>query len=227
MNSKILVLFVAGLMLSSGCTFVPHKVEQEKLYEPAEPVVVNVPRKDNGAIYQPGMQVSLFENPTASHVGDILTILLQEETSASATSSTTSSKDQQVEMPGPELAGDQVTQDGKPILQNNVGANRQFNGQGDSDMNSSFEGTLSVTVHKVLANGNLVVRGQKLLLLNQSDEYIRFMGIVRPQDVNPDNTVASHRIADVRVAYSGQGFISSANKMGPLARFFQGTTWPY
>ncbi|MDY6980296.1 MAG: flagellar basal body L-ring protein FlgH [Pseudomonadota bacterium] len=227
MNSKMILMFAGCLLLANGCTFVPKKTAEEKSYEPAEPVVVNVPRKDNGAIYQPGMRVSLFENPTASRVGDILTILLQEETSASASSSTNSAKDQQVDMPGPELAGDQVTQNGKPILQNNLGANRQFNGQGDSAMNSSFEGKLSVTVHKVLANGNLVVRGQKVLLLNQSDEYIRFMGIVRPQDVNPDNTISSHRVADVRVAYSGEGFIASANSMGPLARFFQGPTWPY
>ncbi|MEX2366420.1 MAG: flagellar basal body L-ring protein FlgH, partial [Pseudohongiellaceae bacterium] len=203
MKHQIIVLFMTPLLIASGCTFVPQKLTEEKLYEPAEPIVVNVPRKDNGAIYQPGMRVSLFESPTASRVGDILTILLQEETSASATSSTSSTKDQQVGMPGPELAGGQVTQNGKPVLQNNVDANRQFNGQGDSDMSSSFEGTLSVTVHKVLANGNLVVRGQKLMLLNQSDEYMRFMGIVRPEDVKPDNTVSSSRVADVRVAYSG------------------------
>lgn len=227
MNSRMILMFAGCLLLANGCTFVPKKTAEEKSYEPAEPVVVNVPRKDNGAIYQPGMRVSLFENPTASRVGDILTIRLEEQTSATASSSTSSTKDQQVGMPGPELAGDQVTQNGKPILQNNLDANRQFSGQGDSDMSSSFEGTLSVTVHKVLANGNMVVRGQKVLLLNQSDEYIRFMGIVRPQDVEPDNTVSSHRVADVRVAYSGEGFIASANSMGPLARFFQGPTWPY
>ncbi|MGM0680416.1 MAG: flagellar basal body L-ring protein FlgH [Pseudomonadota bacterium] len=220
MNSRMILMLAGCLLLANGCTFVPQKTAEEKSYEPAEPIVVNVPRKDNGAIYQPGMQVSLFENPTASRVGDILT-------SASASSSTSSTKDQQVDMPGPELAGDQVTQNGKPILQNDVGANRQFNGSGDSEMSSSFEGTLSVTVHKVLANGNLVVRGQKLALLNQSDEFIRLMGIVRPQDISPDNTISSSRVADVRVAYSGDGFISSANNMGPLARFFQGPTWPY
>lgn len=227
MNSRMILMLAGCLLLANGCTFVPQKTAEEKSYEPAEPIVVNVPRKDNGAIYQPGMQVSLFENPTASRVGDILTIRLEEQTSASASSSTSSTKDQQVDMPGPELAGDQVTQNGKPILQNDVGANRQFNGSGDSEMSSSFEGTLSVTVHKVLANGNLVVRGQKLALLNQSDEFIRLMGIVRPQDISPDNTISSSRVADVRVAYSGDGFISSANNMGPLARFFQGPTWPY
>lgn len=224
---RIVVVTGLSLLLTSGCTFVSKRETQQRLYEPAKPEVVRVPRADNGAIYQHGMQIGLFESTTARAVGDILTIELRENTNASATSNTNTTKDQKVELPGPELAGSKVTQDGVEVLKNNVDAGREFNGQGTSAMSSSFNGTITVTVAEVQANGNLVVRGQKLMLFNQSDEFIRFMGIIRPQDIRPNNTVLSSKVADVRVAYSGDGVLSSANSMGPLARFFQGPVWPY
>lgn len=94
-------------------------------------------------------------------------------------------------------------------------------------MNSSLNGKISVTVADVLPNNNLIVRGEKMMLLNQSDEYVRFVGIVRPQDIKQDNTIDSTRIANVHMAYGGQGSLSAANKMGPLGRFFQSQAWPY
>ena len=130
-------------------------------------------------------------------------------------------------MPPPKVAGDKVTREGKEVLENKIEAGRNFSGEGSSDQNNSFSGTITVTVAEVLANDNLVVRGEKLIVLNQSDEFIRFSGIVRPQDIRPDNTVSSNRIADVRIAYAGQGALSAANTMGPLSRFFQSKTYPY
>ena len=217
----------AVVMLAPGCTFVSQDIVRKQLYEPAKPQVVKVPRRDNGAIYQAGMRVGLFESTTARYVGDTLTIRLRESTNTSATSNTSSSKDQKVELPGPTLAGSKVTQDGREVLQNNVDAGREFNGQGTSAMSSTFSGMISVTVAEVLDNGYLLVRGQKLMLFNKSDEFIRFSGIVRPQDINPNNTIDSERVANVQVAYSGQGELNSSNTMGPLARFFQSKNWPY
>ena len=223
---KLFGLLTVCSVVLNGCTFVSKRSEAKK-FVPAKPVVVTLPRKDNGAIYQSGMRVGLFDRRTASSVGDILTIELRENTNASATSNTNATKDQKVELPGPTLAGSKVTSEGKEVLENNVDAGREFNGQGTSAMSSNLNGTITVTVAEVLANGNLVVRGQKLMLMNQSEEFIRFSGIVRADDITPDNTVESTRVANVQVAYTGQGTLSSSNTMGPLARFFQSPTWPY
>ncbi|HFQ13906.1 MAG TPA: flagellar basal body L-ring protein FlgH [Gammaproteobacteria bacterium] len=217
---------VASMGLQQGCgiTFKPRKQN----FEPAKPRVSSLPRKDNGAIYQEGMMVGWFQNVTAHAVGDILTIKLLENTNASTSSNTNTSKDQSVEMPGPTLAGQKVTnKDGVEILENNLEAGREFSGQGTSAMNSTFSGTITVVVSDVQPNGNLVVKGKKLVILNQSEEMIQFSGIVRPLDIAPDNTVPSNRVANVYVAYAGDGALSSANSMGPLARFFQSGVWPY
>lgn len=226
-SSLRLVPLLPLIVLQGACAFKPVNQATPKEFEPTRPQVVSLPRRDNGAIYQYGMRVGLFDRVTAKAVGDIVTVILKENTNASSTANTNATKDQKVELPGPTLAGNKVTKDDVEVLENNVDAGREFSGQGTSAQSSSFSGKISVTVAEVLANGNLVVRGQKLMLLNQSDEFIRLTGIVRPEDIKPDNSVDSYRLANVQLAYSGRGAISAANSMGPLARFFQSTVWPY
>lgn len=224
---KIIVLLSSLAIMLSGCLKPLSIKKSASSFKPEKQRVVNIPRKDNGAIYQQGMRVGLFEDTTAKYVGDVLTVVLLENTNSSATSNTNSSKDNKVELPGPTLAGQKVTKDGVDILANDFNGEREFSGQGTSAMNSSMNGKISVTVAEVLPNKNLVVRGEKMMSLNQSDEYIRFLGIVRPQDIEQDNTIKSTKVANVHMAYGGQGDLAQANKMGPLGKFFQSQAWPY
>lgn len=227
MNFKYLIALLTLSVFLSGC-LKPILVKGNKNdFSPGKQVPVHVARLDNGAIYQEGMRVGLYEDMTAKYIGDVLTIELSENTNASATSNTNSSKDNKVQLPGPTLAGKPVTKNGTEILNNSFNGEREFSGQGTSSMNNSFNGKISVTVTEVLPNRNLVVRGEKLMLLNQSDEYVRFVGIVRPQDIAQNNTIKSTRVANVHMAYSGLGDLASANKLGALGRFFQSTSWPY
>lgn len=227
MKKLIKIPFVVLLVSAvSACSLVK-KVKDEESYKPTPPVVIKLPKDDNGAIFRPEMNVGLFDDNNARNIGDVLTIVLNENTNASSSANTSATKDQKVDLPSPKLAGDKVTKNGKEILNNEIEAGREFNGQGTSAQNSSFSGTISVTVAKVLPNRNLVIRGEKLVRLNQAEEFIRFSGIVRPQDIKPDNTVESNRVANVHVMYAGNGTISAANSMGALGRFFQGKAWPY
>ena len=223
---SIIVLTSFSIALS-GC-LKPLNIKKEKSsFKPVKQHTFNIRPKDNGAIYQQGMRVGLFEDTTAKYIGDVLTVVLIENTNSSATSNTNSSKDNKVELPGPTLAGQEVKKDGVDILANNFNGEREFSGQGTTSMNSSLNGKISVTVADVLPNKNLIVRGEKMMMLNQSDEFIRFVGIVRPQDIGQDNTIKSTRVANVHLAYGGQGDLAQANKMGPLGRFFQSQAWPY
>lgn len=218
--------WLVGLLFlgQAACSFVPVGSNE---YEPAKPEVKYVPKLDNGSIYQAGMSVGLFDGVTARRVGDIVTIVLKETTNTSSSSNTSATKDQSVDLQSPTLAGAPVIVDGKEVLKNEVEAGREFSGQGTSAKNSNLSGHITVTVAEVLTNGNLIIRGQKMMLLNQSEEFIRLTGIIRPQDIQPDNTIESYRVADVKVAYSGDGALAAANNMGPLAKFFQSGVWPY
>jgi flagellar L-ring protein precursor FlgH len=112
-------------------------------------------------------------------------------------------------------------------LEQNLSATREFEGEADSSQSNSLSGAITVTIADVLPNGNLMVRGEKWLTLNQGEEFIQISGMVRPQDVSTSNTVLSTQIADARITYSGEGFLAESNQMGWLARFFNHPIWPF
>ena len=78
-----------------------------------------------------------------------------------------------------------------------------------------------------LPNGNLVIQGEKWLTINQGREFIRVTGVIRPNDIALDNTIASTRIANAQLAYSAKGALADANRMGWLSRFFNSVWHPY
>lgn len=227
MMKKILTLLLITTlsMFSSAC--LKRGLTKKNNYEATKPQVVEIEKINNGSIYHPGMRIGLLEDHTARYVGDVLMIKLKERATANAISLTKTEKSQNVALPPPKVAGGPVTHENKEVLNNEVEAGRDFQGGGSSNQEHTFEGVISVTVAEVLPNRNLLVKGEKLITLNQVDEFIRFSGIVRPHDIAPDNSVESVKVADVHIGYAGQGTLSSANKMGPLARFFQSPVFPY
>jgi len=196
-------------------------------YAPPDIKQKNIVSKYNGAIYQEGMSVNMFYDTTARGIGDTLMVNLVESATALSSSDTIAAKEQTVEMDSPTIAGGEVTHDGKKVLENNIEASRDFKGSGESNQAHNFQAVIAVSVVDVLPNKYLVVRGEKLITLNQSEDYIRFSGIVRPQDISSNNSVDSQKIANVQVSYSGKGPISSANEMGVLAKFFNSKVYPY
>lgn len=181
----------------------------------------------NGAIYQAGRDVALFENAVARNVGDLVVIRLAEQTQASKSATTTTKKSTSADLPGPTIAGRPVTVNGTPVLQMGMENETEFNGSGSSAQSNRLRGEISATVVRRLANGNLVVRGQKWLTLNQGSEYVRVEGVIRPIDIQPDNTIESWKVANARIGYGGKGSLADANKPGLLARFFNSPLMPF
>jgi flagellar L-ring protein precursor FlgH len=104
---------------------------------------------------------------------------------------------------------------------------RTFDGNGSSSQSNQLTGQITVTVAQRLSNGNLMVRGEKWLTINQGQELVRIAGIVRPQDIGQDNTVPSTRVADARISYTGRGTLADANTRGWLSRFFNSKWMPF
>lgn len=200
------------------------------------PPVVPEPVQANGTIYQPGNNLFLFEDLRARRVGDLLTIRLVESTSGSKSANTTSERSQNTDVANPTLFGTTPEFDVPDIaplsntsdltLQQNLQSEHDFEGGGESSQSNTLEGDITVTVAAVLPNGNLVVRGEKRINLNQGNEYVKISGIVRPADII-NNTVLSTRVADPTIIYAGDGSIADANKLGWLARFFISAIFPF
>ncbi|MCQ4347300.1 flagellar basal body L-ring protein FlgH [Pseudomonas stutzeri] len=203
-------------LLLAGCAQLPRPSvvgEQERVQIPER-----APAPANGAIYQPrqGFQ-PLFEDRRPRMVGDILTIVLNEQVSASKNAASNANRSGSASLTpitvpdklrklsewGTELEGDNT-----------------FSGGGGSRANNTFTGTITVSVLEVMPNGNLRVRGEKQIAINQGTEFIRFSGVVNPRTITGQNTVPSTQVADARIEYVGDGYINEAQYMGWLQRFF-------
>ena len=229
----VLVLALAWLQ---GCASYK-EMRDPPSYRPTTPPQVSLPASQNGAIYQSGFESRLFEDIKARRVGDILTIVLVESTSASKSASTTTKKDTSLDMPNPTFFGSvpqfnvpgfvPLASNKKNTLEQSLETKQAFTGEGDSSQSNSLSGKITVTINDVLPNGNLLVRGEKWLKLNQGEEYVQISGIVRPIDIKTDNTVLSSQVADARINYSGRGAVADSNAMGWMSRFFLTKLWPF
>lgn len=234
MNNLIYRLFFLMLFLAlGGCVTNPPKIAN---YRPVYPEEKRIPPPVMGSLYQAGHELVLFEDVKARRVGDILTVLLTEKTNASKQTSTAISRTNDSSLTNPTLLGSGLRFD-TPGLPNakgrssNLGTNMssatEFEGTGDSSQSNSLSGSISVMVVDVLPHGNLMVKGEKWLTLNQGDEYIQIAGIVRVVDISPENTINSSQLADARITYSGKGAVNDSNAMGWLARFFISVISPF
>lgn len=194
---------------------------------PAWPDGLELAQAAGGSIYSADRNIALFENAVARNVGDIVTIRLVERTAASKSASTTTSKATSASLPGPTIAGRPVTVNGTPVLETSVENESTFDGAGASNQSNRLDGNVTVTVVRRLPNGNLLVRGEKWLTLNQGREVVRLQGVIRPIDIEPDNTIPSSKVANAVISYAGRGPIANANAPGLLARFFNSPWLPF
>lgn len=214
---------IVAAILCAGCGGMP---EPAPSYAPPVPVPVAA-EPTSGAIYRAGGEIRLFEDLKASRVGDILTVRLVEHTNATKNANTSTSKASDASFTNPVAFGRPITNDGVPLLQGSLGGDQSFDGEGSSSQSNSLQGDISVTVVARYPNGNLRIRGEKWLTLNQGEEFIRLSGVIRPYDIRPDNSILSGKIADAQITYSSKGVLADANQMGFLSRFFNSVLWPY
>lgn len=224
-NAFILLASVIPVMLT-GCatTQVP---DSDPDYAPVRAVSSQPLPIQTGSIFRSGYEVALFEDTKARNIGDILTVFLQENTNATKRASTNTKKESELGLPAPTIMGKGITNKGDNLLEFDVQADRSFKGEGDSSQSNSLTGTISVTVSEVLPNGNLMIRGEKLLTLNQGVEHIRISGMIRPDDIGPDNTIPSAKIANAKIIYGGEGVLAESNTKGWLQRIVDGPWWPF
>ena len=213
------------LLPAAGCLYLPERPSGN--FHPVEPTSGDQEMTANGSIYQAGYDVPFLTDIKARNVGDLLTIVLVEQTNASKSSSTSTSKETAIENPAPTVFGRPVTDDGIPILSTTIDGTHEFAGQADSSQSNSLTGSVTVTVVKRFSNGNLLVRGEKWVNINQGREFVQLSGIIRAVDISPDNTVTSDRVGNARINYGGTGDLNNANKMGVLARFFNSPWMPF
>jgi flagellar L-ring protein FlgH len=202
----------------AACGLVPKEpiIQQPMTARPPQPPVGG---RTPGAIYNAGYAGRpLFEDQRPRNVGDILTIVISENVNATKSSAANTNRGGSGSFSVPTTPG----LFGGLFNNTNLsatGANK-FTAAGGASAANTFSGTLTVTVVEVLPNGNLMVSGEKQMLINQGNEFVRFSGVVNPVTISGSNTVYSTQVADAKIEYSAKGYIDEAENMGWLQRFF-------
>lgn len=221
---KCMVLLLAALALASCSMF---QAPQVAVHEPttAKPALSTPVTQATGAIYQAntGTYRPLFEDRRARYVGDTLTIQINEKTQATSKQSTNAERTTSLTAVSPQIKAFNHRINALDFESNAAAKN---DGKGEAAADNLFTGTITVTVVEVLANGNLVVSGEKQVGIGQNLETLRFSGVVNPTTILNGNTVSSAQVADARLETRGRGAIDEAQTTGWLMRFFL-SYWPF
>lgn len=217
---KRLSIFLA-LALLGGCASFNEMLpdEDSSAYQPPE-LDYSLPPTTGGGLYRSGYG-SLTQDQRALRIGDILTVVLEEQTQSSKSAGTSFGKSASISVPIPTVL-DKAYDD----LNTAAEAERDFDGSAESSQQNSLRGSIAVTVHRVLPNGTLLVKGEKALRLNQGEEFIRLTGLVRVDDINRFNQISSQNVANAQISYAGRGVLNDSNSAGWLTRFFTSPIFP-
>jgi flagellar L-ring protein precursor FlgH len=166
--------------------------------------------------------IFLFRDQKARSVGDIVTIQVVENATATNSATTATQKKGDVSLSVPALGGLEKGSSAlnfANILQGAGGIN--FNGTGSTSRTGQLQAAISARVVEKLPNGDLRLEGNKEVAINGERQLLTIRGLVRVKDVSPNNQVLSTSIADMTVLFNGKGVVADANKPGWLYKVFR------
>ncbi|KMP10832.1 hypothetical protein UR09_03400 [Candidatus Nitromaritima sp. SCGC AAA799-A02] len=200
----------------------------EKIYESAA-------KPTDGAIWSGDTSKNLlFEDTKARKVGDIVTVVLNENATSTQTATTDTSKDSSINLDTNGVLGLPSNFN----IQNFLGMGTQFDpnlnattskstqGSGTTTRSGSLTGTVSATIIAINGNGNFEIKGTRSVTVNNEEQLMVLRGTIRPSDINFDNTINSSLVANASITYSGEGVIADEQKVGWLMRIVS-LIWPF
>lgn len=207
---------------NEGCLAPGEKVKNDPFFAPVEPIEADRDIVESGSLFQDSYANNLYSDIKAHRVGDIITVYLEESTSAKKQAGTSFDKNSSFSVAIEDITLPSTKESGVSVYGGGGEGNQTSNFSGDSgtDQSNSLEGSITVNVTRVLSNGNLEIRGEKWLMLNNGEEFIRIKGMIRSEDVSSDNSVSSTHIANSRIQYGGTGDFANTQKQGWLTSFF-------
>lgn len=206
-------VMLSSALFINACSFTPTTVVQQPLT--ARPAATPPANPNSGAIFNGRAYRPMFEDRKARYVGDILTINIRENTSATKAAGSSGSKDGEISTSVTSIFG-------KAFPKATVDASGASAYEDKAAANSSnvFSGSITTTVIEVLPNGFLIVSGEKQISLDKGTEFVRFSGVVNPDNITIGNFVSSTNVADARVEYRTSSKIDAAEIANTLSRFF-------
>jgi flagellar L-ring protein precursor FlgH len=220
------VLVYIGYGLLGGCVNTQKVAGPSPDYAPVIPEPTARASIPTGSVYNVAFSDSWFGEKKAYRVGDIVTVVLDESLDADTTTKNTASRKTKTDV----LSPLQIAKWGSPggILSTDIQEENEVSstGSGVIDQSATFKGTMTAQVVEVYPNGNLLIRGEKIVNFSSGSEVVQVKGIIRPQDIQPDNTVQSKRLASAQITYKGVGPNANVQQM-PWGTNLLLSIWPF
>lgn len=200
--------------------------------EPIAPVIAEpAPPQTAGSLWTVA-RGGIFADLKGTTVGDIITVVISENASASKEAKTQTGRNSSMSAGissffGLERSLDSMTGAGNnPAALIDAGTSNRFDGSGKTERKEALTATLTTQVVEILPNGNLRIEGNKTVTVNREMQIVKLSGIVRPSDISPRNLVDSQNVLNARISYVGKGVISDKQQQGWLVRALD-QVWPF
>ena len=202
-------------------------VQDSTFYAPVVPEEPDVAVVPTGSLFQLAGSNNIYSDSKARRVGDIITVTLQESTSASKNAKNEYGADSKNTVNPITGFGGLPINLGSKSIEFGMNTSNDFKGDAKADQSNTLSGNISVNVLRVYPNGNLMIRGEKWIELNTGSEYIRLTGVIRQADIGSNNTITSSKVANARIEYSGTGSFHKGQQPGWFSKFFTSDWWPF
>ncbi|MBL0061209.1 MAG: flagellar basal body L-ring protein FlgH [bacterium] len=163
-----------------------------------------------------GIAPSLYSDCIARNVGDQLTVLIIENSLASASARTNTKGEYDAEV----TAGGTGALDFIPLLSGSGSTKSEHKGTGTTTRQGTLRASVVSRVIEVLPNGDLRIEGEKSIIINGEKQLTILSGTVRQKDITPQNTITSDLIGDAEISYKGKGVLANTERPGIIARIF-------
>jgi flagellar L-ring protein precursor FlgH len=233
-KAKFLWLIVCAFLFI-GCTKQELDFQQPQVQVAKEPIK---PVTRKGSLYS-ARGGSLFADKKDLQIGDIIQVIINESLESDSSSSRNTSRNTSGNfngiVSGPNTSNTNPSNTINKIsekLNSNlgfevgVGSNSSFGGNADSEIEETFETTISVIIEQTYQNGNYFIKGSKQMLIDGQKQEILVSGVIRPYDISPENSVLSSQIANLRVLYKKDGEEADALKT-PWGTKILKALWPF
>jgi flagellar L-ring protein FlgH len=222
-RTGVFSLVLSTLGLAVGCALIEPQATpvNRDVYRTLPPPQQEMAPRYEGSLFsgENGRNM-FFVDLKARAVNDVLTVRIADVTSATGQANTNTSRASSV-------AGNLDNVFGyKPGNVVEAQLKFGFDGKGTTTRKNALSATVTAVVREVFPNGNLFVEGSKEVIINNERQYITVTGVVRPEDIAPDNSISSDLLADARLVYSGRGVLSDKQRPGLLGRVID-LVWPF
>ncbi len=229
-------------LLASGCAPSKHRPEQVPAVTPP-PAAPIVSQENPGSLFAQGQADNLFADNRARRVGDVVTVTVNDVSKGKHKADTTASRDSNTNFGVSNYFGKQnvralpfgvptmgigrlsgVVDPDTPILK--TSSVSDLTGTGETKRESNLSASVAARVVQVLPNGLLQVEGAREMRINDETQILVVRGLVRPQDIDVDNSVTTDKLADATIEYYGQGVLAEKQRPGWMTRLMD-NIWPF